>query len=53
MRAEELIDLAEEKMLVAAEARHKRDYDYLMGMAAAYLDVYERVKRDEEWRKEE
>ena len=48
MKKEELLDLAEEKAIVASEARHKKDYDYLMGMAAAYLDIYERMKRDDE-----
>ena len=48
MRREELIDKAEEKMLLANEARSRMDSQWLMGMATAYLDVYLMLKREED-----
>ena len=47
MNPEELIDMAEEKMLIAYEANSESDRAWLMGMASAYLDVYQRLKNDE------
>ena len=50
MKKEELLDLAEEKMCLAYEARTDKDRQWLMGMASAYLDVYGMMRREEIWK---